>query len=231
MNFLLTKYPLSDGSLDVSEEPPVSKPRPRIQSLSDLIFGLALSIGALTLIGQQPSDFQQLLASILYYAFSFLILISIWRSYTRTTSLLPAETDRLVSLNIILLFLVSIEPYLFNQLLTANSLEMVQNISIVYAFDLGSLFIIQAFFAHSLVNQKKQNISEELIQEYKFRRYILLFGATLFFVSTLPVFWSWQIELGIKTPLRLILWIIPLCLPLLMRFRKYRNAKTNHPAN
>jgi hypothetical protein len=36
-----------------------SPARLRIQSLSDLIFGLALSIGALTLIGQEPSDFRK----------------------------------------------------------------------------------------------------------------------------------------------------------------------------
>ena len=38
-------------------------PKSRIESLSDLIFGLALSIGALTLIGQQPSGFQPLVLS------------------------------------------------------------------------------------------------------------------------------------------------------------------------
>jgi uncharacterized membrane protein len=141
----------------MSEESTSSTTRPRIQSLSDLIFGLALSIGALTLIGQQPSDFQQLIVSILYYAFSFVILISIWRSYTRTMVLLPAETSSLINLNILLLFLVSIEPYLFNQLLASPSLEMVQNVSILYAFDLGGLFVIQAIFANSLVNQKKRS--------------------------------------------------------------------------
>ena len=93
-----------------------STPKSRIESLSDLIFGLALSIGALTLIGQPPSDFGHLVQSLLFYAFSFLILISVWYGYTRTMSLLHVETSRLVELNILLLFLVSIEPFLFNQL-------------------------------------------------------------------------------------------------------------------
>ncbi len=119
--------------------------RPRIQILSDMIFGLALSIGALTLIGQPPSDFQGLLLSILYYAFSFLILISVWYSYTTTMSLLTVETARLINLNILLLFLVSIEPFLFNQMLH-STYSLVQNISIIYALDLGGLFTIQAFF-------------------------------------------------------------------------------------
>jgi uncharacterized membrane protein len=69
-------------------------PKSRVKSLSDLIFGLALSIGALTLIGRQPGDFGQLIQSILFDAFSFLILISVWYRYTRTMSDLQSETPR-----------------------------------------------------------------------------------------------------------------------------------------
>jgi uncharacterized membrane protein len=217
----------------MTEESISSKTRHRIESLSDLIFGLALSIGALTLIGQQPSNFQQLLLSILYYAFSFFILIGIWRSYTRTMSWLPLETTRLLNLNIALLFLVSIEPYLFNQLIFASSFSMVQNVSMVYAFDLGGLFIIQAFFANSLINEKKKLIAEELIDEYKFRRIILLVGAAIFFVSVLPIFWTLGIEFSSNssTPLRFILWFIPLVLPITIQLRKHQKLKKNPPKN
>ena len=96
----------------MAEEKERSTPKSRMESLSDLIFGLALSIGALTLIGQSLSSFSQLIQSLLFYAFSFLILISVWYGYTRTMSLLHVETSRLVGLNILLLFLVSIEPFL-----------------------------------------------------------------------------------------------------------------------
>jgi uncharacterized membrane protein len=193
-----------------------SSARPRIQSLSDLIFGLALSIGALTLIGQKPSDFQGLALSILYYGFSFLILINIWRSYTRTMSLLPVETTKLIDLNVLLLFLVAIEPYLFNQLIT-STLVMAQNVSILYAFDLGGLIAIQAFFTNSLVSEKKKYIHEEQLREYKSRRNYQLIIAVIFFVSTLPVFWTWRVELGNigSIPLRLFFWFIALFLSLL----------------
>ena len=128
-----------------------STPKSRIESLSDLIFGLALSIGALILIGQSPSDFGQLIQSILFYAFSFLILISVWYGYTRTMSVLRIETASLVKLNILLLFLVSIEPFLFNQLINPNS-SLAENVSILYALDLGGLFVIQAILANSHFN-------------------------------------------------------------------------------
>jgi len=139
----------------------------RIENLSNLIFGLALSIGALTLIGQQPSNFQQLLMSILYYAFSFLILISIWYSYTRTMSLLTVETVWLIDVNVFLLFLVSIEPFLFNQMIH-SSLSLVQNISAIYALDLGGLFMIQGFFANSVLTDNSR--PEKVLRSYKFRR-------------------------------------------------------------
>ena len=39
-------------------------PRPHIQTLSDLIFGLALSIGAITLIGQLPTNATEVFVAI-----------------------------------------------------------------------------------------------------------------------------------------------------------------------
>ena len=132
-----------------------STPKSRIESLSDLIFGLALSIGALTLIGQAPSDFAQLLLSLLYYAFSFFILIRLWYSYTQMMSYLRIETPRSINLNMVLLFLVSIEPFLFNQLIHSNWI-LVQNVSIIYALDLGGLFMIQALLTQSVLAEQKQ---------------------------------------------------------------------------
>jgi uncharacterized membrane protein len=206
----------------LSEAQTNSRTRHRIESLSDLIFGLALSIGALTLIGQQPKDFASLLTSVIYYAFSFLILITIWHSYTHTMSLMPSETTKLLNLNILLLFLVSIEPYLFNQLFSSISDSMRENVSIVYAFDLGILFLIQTFFANSLITEKKETLTKPTLEEFKFRRNIQLLSAVIFFVSVLPVFWSWQIkETGTNyLPVRFILWSATLFLPVFVSIRR-----------
>jgi uncharacterized membrane protein len=198
-------------------------PKSRMESLSDLIFGLALSIGALTLIGQPPSDFGHLVQSLFFYAFSFLILISVWYGYTRTMSLLHVETYRLVDLNILLLFLVSIEPFLFNQLISPIS-SLAQNVSILYAFDLGGLFVIQTILANSILRDKTR--VEPMLQRYKIRRNTLAISATIFFVSALPFFWSWIIQInGVHIPVRIILWLIPMFLPGIRRFweRKLSN--------
>jgi uncharacterized membrane protein len=202
------------------EETSGSARKSRIESLSDLIFGLALSIGALTLIGAPPSNLGQLLQSILFYAFSFLILISVWYSYTRTMSQLHVETTIIVDLNILLLFLVSIEPFLFNQLISSSLGEPV---SILYALDLGGLFVIQAFLANTVLADK--NRPEAVLQRFKLQRITLLLSAAVFFVSTLPFFWSWRIEVGgTVVPLRIALWIITLFLP---RVRRLLERSTN----
>jgi uncharacterized membrane protein len=199
----------------------------RIESLSDLIFGLALSIGALTLIGQPPSDFQTLVLSIAFYAFSFIILISVWYSYTRTMAFLRVETDRLVSFNILLLFLVSIEPFLFNKLIN-SSMSLVENVSIVYAFDLGGLFAIQAFFANSILSDK--NKPEQVIRDFRLRRNTQLIGMALFFISALPIFWTWtiQVDSNFGIPFRLILWILTLFMPSIRRSWEKRGKQTAH---
>lgn len=194
------------------------RPRPRIQSLSDLIFGLALSIGALTLIGQQAADFQNLLNSLFYYGFSFLILINVWRTYTNTMDLLPVETAGLVNLNIVLLFLVSIEPFLFNQILGSSTSAFAENVSVLYAIDLAGLFLIMAFFTHSLADEDKKLVPQSLLLTYRRSRNFELLAAAIFLVSIVPVFWSLEISVGNSfIRIRYILWIFNLFLPAVRR--------------
>ena len=51
-------------------------PRPRIESLTDLIFGLALSIGAVGLLNYRPATAQDIVLSVGFFFFGFLILIT-----------------------------------------------------------------------------------------------------------------------------------------------------------
>jgi uncharacterized membrane protein len=198
----------------MNEEQSGFRPRPRIQSLSDLIFGLALSIGALTLIGQQASDFQHLLSSLTYYGFSFLILANVWRLYTNTMDLLPVETVRLVNLNVVLLFLVSIEPFLFNQILGSSTSAFAENVSVLYAVDLAGLFLIMAFFTHSLADEDKKLVPQSLLLTYRRKRNFELLGSAIFLVSIIPAFWSLGILVGNSLiRIRFILWIFTLFLP------------------
>ena len=194
----------------MAEEKEQSTPKSRIETLSDLVFGLALSIGALTLIGSAPGSFNALIKAIGYFAFSFLILITVWYAYTRTMSHVRIETRNDVVLNVLLLFLVSLEPFLFNELILSKLSP--QYVSILYAFDLGGLFAIQAFLANSILADK--NRPEKLLREYEARRNVAITNTIFFLISTLPFFWSWSITINsqIVIPLRFILWIVPLFL-------------------
>ena len=96
----------------MSDAPKPHVPKPRIQSLSDLIFGLALTIGAVQLVSNSvPANNNELLADIGTFGFSFLILISIWNRYTTLMSVLPAETTILVRLNPLCYFLLHLNHF------------------------------------------------------------------------------------------------------------------------
>jgi uncharacterized membrane protein len=213
----------------MNEEHLSFRPRPRIQSLSDLIFGLALSIGALTLIGQQAADFQHLLISLGYYGFSFLILANVWRINTNTMDLLPVETAGLVNLNIVLLFLVSIEPFLFNQIGGSSTTAFAENVSILYALDLAGVFLILAFFTRSLADEEKKLVPKSLLQTFRRSRNFELLASVTFLVSIIPVFWSLGIMVGDSfIRLRFILWILILFLPGVRRLYGARHTAYAH---
>ena len=121
---------MSDATLRV--------PRPRIQGLSDLIFGLALSIGAIQFVGNLPSAPQGLNLDLIEFGFSFLILINVWNRYTTTMSVMPVETPALVRLNMVLLFLVAIEPFLLDVMFVQGfSRDVGVTASVYYGLDTG----------------------------------------------------------------------------------------------
>jgi len=141
------------------------------------------------------------------FGFSFLILISIWFRYTNIMSVLPVETSGTMFLNAVMLFLVSIEPYLLS-LLTFGPFEASRVIvlnfaSEAYAIDVAGLNLIMGLFAHQLTAEERKLVNPELVGRYRRSRNISYFVAVLFAVSTLPFFWSWEI---IGTPVRFYLW-------------------------
>ena len=182
-------------------------PKTRIESLTDLIFGLALSIGAVSLLSKPPLSTADVMADLWGFGFSFLILISIWFRYTNIMSVHPVETSGTIFLNAVLLFLVSIEPYLLS-LLTFGSFQpsrvAVMNFaSEVYALDLAGLTLIMGLFADQLTNKERKLVNPELVGRYRRIRNLEYSAAAMFAVTTLPAFWSWEI---IGTPARFYLW-------------------------
>ncbi len=191
--------------MSIPAEP--ATPRPRIQALSDMIFGLALSIGALTLIGKAltgtPEMQQaQITGAVIAFGFSFLILISVWLRYTSVMSVLPVDPYGGTLLNVLLLFFVSIEPYFFNLLSVSSIFDFATS---SYALDLGGLFAILGLFTHQLTLEERNLIPKELMNRYRITRNREIATATLFLVSALPPFGTFLI---VGQPARFLLWTL-----------------------
>jgi len=191
----------------LSREP--QRPRPRIESLTDLIFGLALSIGALGLVNNKPGTLQDLEASVVFFGFGFLILITIWLRYTETMSVLPAETGRTRMLNVLLLFLVALEPYLFNLIIGSSGGLSAKDGSAAYALDIGTIYAILASFNNVLASKQRNLVAPDLIRKYGLVRDLQIVTAAIFLISILPQLYVPILAVGIVTvPARYLLWTI-----------------------
>jgi hypothetical protein len=125
-------------------------------------------------------------------------------------SVLPVETTRTRALNTIMLFLVAIEPYLFNQIsfgFTATGSPTLPQIdaSATYALDLGAIWAILAAFTHILTIEEKKLVAPDLFRKYRLMRNLEIIVAAIFFISILPQFWDTVIG---STSLRYVLWAL-----------------------
>jgi len=188
-----------------------SVPRPRIQTLSDMIFGLALSIGAVAQLSRNPTGLGDILNSLGSFGFAFLILALVWLRYSRIMSVLPVESTRIVAANMLLLFLVSVEPYLYNLMTisaytpTPPQLASATTTSL-YALDVGGLMIVIAYFTHEVTIEERHLIPRELIRSYRITMYTTIAAAAVFIISVIPIFWSVVIIQSPTIPLRYIMW-------------------------
>lgn len=176
------------------------------------IFGLAIAIGTLSLITRIPSRPFGMVIDVAEFGFSFLILISVWLGYWNIMSLLPLEDNTIIILNVALLFLVSVEPYLFYLNITFDLIahELLLNYaSILYALDMAGLVTIIALFTHQLAREEKGLVPKESLAKYKRVRNTLFISAALFLVTVLPIFWSFKLW---DLPVRFYFWFIPLIL-------------------
>ena len=177
---------------------PLLRTKIRIESLSDLVFGLALSIGSVFLIGKVPQTGQDLAGNVLLFGFSFLILVMTWVGYSRTMAVLPVEVPFALLVNLLLLFTVALEPYLFFILELAQTLDLLNSESIAYALDVGIMFLLLAALALMVVKEERKTGSDGGLPRLRpvvlrrFRRVMKAEGiaGAIFIVSALPIFWT-----------------------------------------
>ena len=196
------------------EKPRGPIPRSRIEGLSDLIFGLALSIGAISLIAQPPATPDDMNSRIITFIFNFVILISVWLQYTMIMSRLPVESGAVVLANIILLLLIILVAYLNIGIhyvkpplpIPANT-PLSEYSSQLYAIDLAGMVGILAVLAHILTREEKHLVPQEYLSKVKVTRNLLIFFAVLFLFTALPQGWDWKVG---EVPIRFLAWWIPL---------------------
>lgn len=190
------------------------RPRPRIESLSDLVFGLALSIGAFALVSNPPSTQATLNRDIITFGFNFVVLITIWVRYTRIMSALPVETRTTIILNAVLLFTVILEPFLFNILRLVDSTTPItaglfEAASSSYGEDLGVMMLIMGAFTLALADEEKQLVPAAMIRELRTEAGVWFASCGVFLVSAIPVFGRTEIS-GVLVSgfsLRIVLWL------------------------
>jgi uncharacterized membrane protein len=190
-----------------SSEPSHRAP-PSIERLSDLIFGLALSLGSFVLVANPPSNATTLYSDLATFGFSFLILISVWLAYTRLIAALTLARHSTINLNIVLLFFVSIEPFLLNVLVRpGDSGEFFATVSQAYAVDVGAMVTLLGLFAWALATTENRSIPNLARSSYRREAVSRWFGAGMFFVSAFPFFEAPQL---LGEPLRLWMWGVAL---------------------
>jgi len=182
------------------------------QEAAKMLFGLAIAISAIPLLLRLPAKPSGILVDVAEFGFSFLILTSVWLGYWNIMSLLPLEDRTIVTLNIGLLFLVSIEPYLFYLNITFDLLAhepLLNAASIGYALDMTGLMLILALFTQELAKEEKGLVPKESLARYKRVMQVLFISAALFAITILPLFWAIRV---LGQPIRFFFWFIPLIL-------------------
>jgi uncharacterized membrane protein len=190
------------------------RPRPRIETLADLIFGLSLSIGSIGLISSSPTSTPEILSHMAAFGFTFLILITAWLIYTTDMSVLPLETKSMTFLNVPLLLLVALVPYLLNSTevvspaLAPDQASAIRDFaSTLFAMDLAGILAILAAFAHVISIEEKKLVAPDLARLFRNGRNRMAVLAVVMGVTAAPQFWQAQID-GVQ--LRLLMWYLPL---------------------
>jgi uncharacterized membrane protein len=177
-----------------------------IEDLSNLVFGLALTLGAVALVRPDRNDFVQLFNIILNFALSFLIIIWMWYLYNRLINQLDMDRKSEVILNFILLFLVVIEPYLWTLINTSSGATL-------YALDIGTALLILGGFSHFII--QKARMRGENVKQQMFGRSITFALALVFYVSIIPGLISELQPYGVQG----LIWLSVLLLAVLSRLR------------
>lgn len=198
------------ASPKVHDESPESghrRPRPRIETLADLIFGLSLGIDSIALIPSTSLSPFDMNLRLLGFAFAFLFVITAWIIYSTYASVLPMDDSVVTFLNIALLLFVALIPYLLNTVIIALGSTIGDYSSTLFALDLTGILVILTVFAQILAHEDNHLVPHDSMPLFRSGRNRMVVLAVLMAASIAPPLWTWRFE---GVPLRLYVWTLPL---------------------
>lgn len=154
----------------------------KIEDLSNLIFGLALTLGAITLVKPEQDSLFALATTLVQFGLSFAIILWIWRIYNALVPEQDMQKKGRLTLNVVLLFLVVVEPFLLSVSSTYSSGRT------AYSIDLGIALLILALFTHFAIDESDLAPDEAAKRRWRANRSVTLFCSALFFFSLVPQF-------------------------------------------
>jgi len=133
--------------------------------------------------------------------------------YTRVMSVLPIENRSTSTLNTVLLFSVSVEPFLFNILRSVNGANpaegpLLEAATSLYGGDLGVMTLVMGIFTLTLADEERRLVPKEIIGGLRIEAATWVFCAAIFLASALPA--AGTVEVG-GLQLREALWVAALC--------------------
>ena len=194
----------------------------------DLIFGLSLSIGAVALItASPPSSISEIDGRLLAFLFTASFIITSWMTYTYEMSVLPVETSFVIYLNVLMLILIAIIPYLLYNVEFANpALSMPDSSAIrdysssLFAIDLAAILVILSTFSHVISIEEKHLVAPQVAKIFQTNRNVQAVLAVVVIASLAPFFWTTTL---FGEPVRLYIWFIPVLTYWARRIRTPRN--------
>ena len=183
------------------------RPRARIETLADLIFGLSLAIDSIALLPTSATTPADMNSRILIFAFTFLFLITAWLIYTTYMSVLPMDTLAVTFLNVSLLLLVALIPYLLNNVVLGDNPGIRDYSSSLFTLDLAAILALLALFAHLIGVEEKGLVPSEVVKLFRDGRNRMSILAVLMGISIAPPFWQYTV-LGVQA--RIYMWTVPL---------------------
>lgn len=175
-----------------------SRIRPeRIEGLSDIIFGLALSLTAVQLTFNPPDNQAKVVAYIVEFVFSFWLIVWVWMAFTRIMGRLTVEPHRMLSLNVLLLLLISIEPYLLFYIwagaFTGTYEPVLGLASIAWSVIVAATFLILGLMVEVGILRQPGTTSPALRGAYVRLARWRYAAAGMMALGVLPWLWSWSV--------------------------------------